>query len=226
MSALTYERLATAPGPRAPARGRAAREAGATYTVAVPGDSAEALRRVLDAINRIGLGAASALLDRATEESLSQDRLDRFLEDWLGGSRTSAAASTRAQQALWNAQRRLAVLEEWGTLTSHQVADVAGSSARNRSALAHAWRQQGRVFAVAHGDELLYPTFQFGPDGRPRPAIGRVLAVLGDRLGGWGTAVWFTSPNPHLGGARPVDRLDDVAALEEAAGAVVSPVEF
>jgi hypothetical protein len=226
VSVLTYEPLETASKTGGRTRGPSARQAGARYAVAVPGDSAAILRQVLDAVNRLGLGAASALLERATQESLSQERLDRFLEEWLAGSRTPAAASARAQQALWNAQRRLAVLEECGPLTSHQVADLAGSTARNRSALAHSWRQQGRIFAVAHGRELLSPAFQFGPDGQPRPAIGRVLAVLGERLGGWGTAVWFTSPNPHLGGARPVDRLEDGPALEGAAKALVSPVEF
>ena len=131
-------------------------------------------------------------------------------------------------QARRNAQARSELLDEFGALTSAEVADAAGSRASNRASLASRWRDEGRVFAVRVGDGQLYPAFQFGEDGRPLEAVSGALARL--RPGGlsdWQTALWFTSPNGWLGGRRPVDLLDEepeavVAAAEREVGELVA----
>lgn len=48
----------------------------------------------------------------------------------------------------------------------------------NLSQTAYRWRREGRIFAVTHGGTDLYPAFQFGDDGQPRPIIAEVLAIL------------------------------------------------
>jgi Poly(hydroxyalcanoate) granule associated protein (phasin) len=117
-----------------------------------------------------------------------------------------------------NADARAAFLAEFGTLTSREVADLAGSRAANRAALANRWKAEGRIFAVESGGQTLFPAFQFSDDGRPRPVIAEILAVLHPKLSAWQTALWFTGRNGWLGAKRPVDVLiSDPKAAAEAA---------
>ncbi|HUG49293.1 MAG TPA: DUF2384 domain-containing protein, partial [Candidatus Limnocylindria bacterium] len=113
------------------------------------------------------------------------------------------------------------------TLSSAELADGALSRSANRSALAWQWRTSGRMFGVPLRGQWRYPAFQFDPaTGRPRPVISKILAVLQGRLGDWGTALWFAAPNAWLGGARPIDRLEDDPALLHAAEAAVTQPDF
>lgn len=130
-------------------------------------------------------------------------------------------------QARRNAEARRALLEEFGALRSHEVADLAGSRASNRAALANRWRAEGRVVAVPVRDELLYPGFQFSTEGKPKPSIRPVLERLGSNphATDWQRALWFASPSSWLGGARPVDLLDkDPEAVLDAARREVGDV--
>jgi hypothetical protein len=128
-------------------------------------------------------------------------------------------------QARRNAEARSALFAEFGALRSGEVADLAGSRAANRAALANRWRGERRVVAVPVGDELLYPGFQFTSEGKPHTAVASALAELrsnGD-VSDWQAALWFVAANGWLGGRRPVDLLDaepdavvDAAAREAA----------
>jgi Protein of unknown function (DUF2384) len=123
-------------------------------------------------------------------------------------------------QARRNVEARSALLQEFGALDSGQVAELAGSRAANRAALANRWRAEQRVIAVPMGDELLYPGFQFTAEGKPHPAVGAALTELraDPRLSDWQAALWFVGPNGWLGGRRPVDLLDaEAEAVLEAA---------
>jgi hypothetical protein len=125
-------------------------------------------------------------------------------------------------QARRNAEARTSLLTEFGALTAAQVAELAGSEAKNTSALAGRWRREGRLIAVEHHGTLYYPGFQFDSSGKPRPVVADVLRYLGPpTVTPWQQALWFTSANGWLGGRRPVDLLDDqdeavVAAAREA----------
>jgi len=125
-------------------------------------------------------------------------------------------------QARRNAEARAAMLKEFGALTAAEVADLAGSEAKNSSALAGRWRREGRVLAVEHHGTVYYPGFQFDSSGKPRPEVARVLRYLSSPgVTSWQQVLWFTSANGWLGGRRPVDLLDDdgdavVAAAKEA----------
>jgi hypothetical protein len=128
--------------------------------------------------------------------------------------------------ALRNAELRAAFVAEIGALTAAEVAIVAGSKARNSSALAGRWRSEGRIFAVSWAGSQLYPAFQFA-DGEPRPAIARVIRTFGERASGWEIAIWFTTPSPYLpqSGA-PLAHLDDEDSLVVAAQAELDLPEF
>ncbi len=125
-------------------------------------------------------------------------------------------------QARRNAEARTLLLTEFGALTAAQVAELAGSEAKNTSALAGRWRREGRLIAVEHRGTLYYPGFQFDSSGKPKPVVADVLRCVGPpTVTPWQQALWFTSANGWLGGRRPVDLLDDqregvVAAAREA----------
>ena len=130
-------------------------------------------------------------------------------------------------QARRNAEARTALLREFGALRSAEVAELAGSRAGNRAALANRWRSEDRVLAVGVGDELLYPGFQFTSEGRPHPGVAKALRVLraAPGLTDWQAALWFATPTGWLDGRRPVDLLDeDPAAVAEAAEREVSAI--
>ncbi len=125
-----------------------------------------------------------------------------------------------------SARARADFLRRHETLSSAEVAALAGHTARNRSLTASRWRRAGRIFAVPQGGEERYPAFQF-QDGAPRPIVARVLEVLSPSLTPWEIAFWFVADNAWLeqGGSatRPVDRLDnDDRVLAAARGAVAS----
>jgi hypothetical protein len=116
-----------------------------------------------------------------------------------------------------NAEARRAFLAEFGALTSKEVAELAGSRATNRAALANRWKAQGRIFAIETGGQSLFPAFQFAEDGQARPVVAEVLAALGPKAAGWQTALWFTGANGWLGAKRPVDLLESAPEAVAAA---------
>ncbi|HWF51616.1 MAG TPA: hypothetical protein VG294_13340 [Solirubrobacteraceae bacterium] len=149
------------------------------------------------------------------------------LVDVLMPDQTVLATPAVILQARRNAEARNGLLAEFGAFRSHEVADLAGSHASNRAALANRWRAENRVVAVPVRDELLYPGFQFADEGRPRPAIKAVLDALRSdpHTTDWQAALWFATPTSWLGGRRPVDVLDeDPEAVTEAARREVGDV--
>jgi hypothetical protein len=125
-----------------------------------------------------------------------------------------------AQQARRNAEARQELIDEFGLFDSDQLAEMAGSKAKNRSATASRWLAERRVFAVEHLGHRYFPAFQFGIDSRPRPVVRRILEVFEPHgLEGWELALWFTTASGWLDDQRPVDRLagapDDVVMSAE-----------
>ena len=125
-------------------------------------------------------------------------------------------------QARRNAEARTRLLTEFGALTAAQVAELAGSEARNTSALAGRWRREGRILALDHHGTTYYPSFQFDAEGKPRAVVADVLQWLSrPDMTSWQQTLWFTTANGWLDGRRPVDLLDDqpqtvIAAATEA----------
>jgi hypothetical protein len=185
------------------------------------------------------------VIERVAEQAeVEPDKVERVLETWrtLSGERRFGDLIERLMperlevptpavvlQARRNAEARAALLGEFGALRSAEVAELAGSRAANRAALGNRWRAEKRVIAVPVGDELLYPGFQFTPEGRPKPTVGAALAILRSEPGvsDWQAALWFVGANGWLGGRRPVDLLDDdPGAVEAAARREVEELAF
>lgn len=153
----------------------------------------------------------------------SLEREDQLVEMLQPASSPSEAAVVQAKRM---ADARAMAVERLETLDSKSVAELAGSTAANRSALAHRWRTEGRVFAIPLRGRTLYPRFQFDPGGQPRPEVAEVLGALG-RPPGWNAAFWFLSQNERLGGRAPLDVFaSDPAAVVDAARWESSSFEF
>lgn len=144
---------------------------------------------------------------RQTIEDDDPHRFEALIETFR--SRLDLPRPASVTQALRNADLRTAFLAEVGALTSAEVAQLAGSKAKNSSALAGRWRSARRIFAVPWGGETLYPAFQLA-DGEPRPIIARILQAFGERPSGWEVALWFATPSAYLPrNARPIEQLGD-----------------
>jgi hypothetical protein len=177
-------------------------------------------RRVLDALEAYFKSLQGAL-DRGVTQRLTLERLLDALTPEESPPTPAAVLQVRR-----NAEARKRLLEDFGALTSTEIAELAGSTADNRSATANRWRQERRIFGVRHHDALYYPGFQFGSDGRPLPVIRDVLdALSGHGLTDWETALWFTTSTRTLDDRRPVDELAaNPDAVVEAARLEVAPV--
>jgi hypothetical protein len=132
-------------------------------------------------------------------------------------------AITRAVQAEQNLYARIEA--EFGMLTSTEAGKRMGSRSSAPRNLATTARRNKTLVAVRQGNYLSYPGFQFGPDGKPLAAIGRLLEVADEN--GWseaGLVQWLCSPTTYLDGDRPVDHLatdpDRVVAVAAEALAV------
>lgn len=176
----------------------------------------EALVRL---VKRNGVFTAEVTDSRGRQVDTQQ-----LIESMLPARVPSAA---RVLQARRNALARERLLQEFGALTSAQVADLAGSRAANKAALANRWKQEGRIFSVTHHGQTLFPAYQFDGKGQPIPVIAEILSTLGHQDRDWPLALWFLSSNGWLEGQRPVDLLEsDPSAVAEAARHRASDLVF
>ena len=93
--------------------------------------------------------------------------------------------------------------------------DIQGPSAK--------WKREGRVFAIQHNDEDLFPAFQFA-DGKPLPIIKKILKALPEDMSPWQTAFWFKSSNGWLGGKTPQECLKNESKVIDAAEQLALPM--
>jgi hypothetical protein len=166
--------------------------------------------------------ALSRLIDNLARQRRDTERMIQAMlpEDPLP---TPAAVL----QARRNAAAREELISEFGLLSSAEVADRAGSRAKNKASLANRWKQEGKVFSVPHQGSACYPAFQFDAEGRPYPAVAGALKALDRGLSEWGLALWFTGASGWLGGRRPVDLLaTEPGRVMEAAEREAAPLVY
>lgn len=150
--------------------------------------------------------------------------MERLIESMLPSFVPNSVAVLQARR---NAAAREGLIQEFGVLTSAEVADLAGSRAANKAALANRWKQEGRIFPVTHHGQTFFPAYQFDGEGQPRPVIAQVLSTLGKQSQDWELALWFLSASGWLGEKRPVDLLEsDPAAVAEAARHEIDDLVF
>jgi len=115
-------------------------------------------------------------------------------------------ALARAVQAEHNLYDRLDA--EFGLFTASEAGRRMGSRSNAPRNLAASARREGRLVAVSRGHQVLYPGFQFGPDGAPLPVIAGLRALAAEyERSETGIVQWLCSPTTYLDGRRPVDLL-------------------
>ena len=115
-------------------------------------------------------------------------------------------AIARAVQAEQNLYSRIE--QEFGMLTSTEAGKRMGSRSRAPRNFAAAAHRDNALVAVRQGNHVLYPGFQFGPDGQPLAVIRRLRKIA--EANDWseaGLVQWLCSPTTYLNGDRPVDHL-------------------
>jgi hypothetical protein len=198
-------------------------ESGNVFTVhaVVEAGGSGSWRTILSSGDPLVEAATAAVLERvpeivhARQEKISQENIDLLVDAYLKGAPTAPA---RHQIEMDNARERARFVEDFACYTSRELAALAGHEAANASATATRWKKARRIVGLPWRGSDLYPAFQFS-EGRPRPAIGRVIAALPAEMSSWQIAFWLTSNNGWLGGATPLERLEgDVDAVVVAAG--------
>jgi hypothetical protein len=93
-----------------------------------------------------------------------------------------------------------------GLLSSRDVADLLGSTAKNRAALAKQLKDAGKALSVRLRNQDHYPGFQFDHENqRLFPEMAEIIVLLAaDYDHGWQMALWFSCNNEWLGGATPL----------------------
>lgn len=156
-------------------------------------------------------------------ESASRRNAGALIEAML--PREPVPSPVAVLQARRNAAARDQLLREFGGLSSGEVAERAGSRARNRAAIANRWKQERRIFSVPHLGAEIFPGFQFDEQGQPREGIREVVIALSG-WSPWELALWFIAANGWLDGRRPVDLLETepkavVGAARHAAAGII-----
>lgn len=86
-------------------------------------------------------------------------------------------------------------LAEYRAVPAEEIARLACCPAADAERLLKGWEAADRVFAIQDGPERLYPVFQLGEDGQPRPEFQPLLVAVHGRMEGWELAMWLTTPN-------------------------------
>lgn len=71
--------------------------------------------------------------------------------------------------------------------------------------LLNSWEQEGQVFSVEYQGVQLIPEYAVNPEGKPLPALKKILTVFNGKKSCWATAAWFASVNGWLGGITPME---------------------
>ncbi len=109
--------------------------------------------------------------------------------------------------------------------TAKEVADQSTSRAKNRGALASRWVREKKIFSVKYEGQYWYPRFQF-KNGEPLRAVGQVILAYPTYATGWDLAYFFSTPNPNIGGRKPMELLKtDSERLVSLAQAAAHPAD-
>lgn len=194
------------PASLVPGATRGARHPESETVLVVGGDesSVHEVEQLIEALSGPTRAAAIAILRALTAAGRRAGRDAEIISRLMPDDVPSPAHAMQLQR---NAAARTQALEEFGSCTAADLAVARGSRTSNPHATVGRWFREGLLFAVDGPHGRLYPGFQI-LDGRPKPAMTRVLAALPAGLSGWETLLWFTGNNGRLGGARPVDLLD------------------
>lgn len=128
-----------------------------------------------------------------------------------------SAQMARGVQATENAWRDIEA--EFGLLTGVEVAAFFGSNAKSPTGFATDRRKAGKLLGIKRKNAFLYPGFQFVLGaGEVLPVIPVLLEIIDRHNRSAGDLTqWLCARTAQLDNDRPVDRLDEPAAVLEAA---------
>jgi hypothetical protein len=122
-------------------------------------------------------------------------------------------------------QWRKQFMSEYQCWTAAQVAEESTSLATNRAAIASRWVAEKNIFAIEFEGQKWFPRFQF-QNGRPIPAVSKVIEVFPEHATGWDLAYFFVTPNLNIGRRKPFELLkDDPARVVSLAQAFAHPAD-
>jgi ribosomal 50S subunit-recycling heat shock protein len=173
------------------------------------------LNRELDSASRGAIETFLKSVFKATE-NLDSARHEAAIAKLAEVMLPDPLMEARGALALDNLKLRDRFVAEEAVLTSLDVGERSGHQSGNPYATAARWKKAGMIFSINHRGAEYFPAFQFR-DGRPHPAIAKVLATLPRKLTPWQIAFWFVSTNGWLDGDAPKDRLEDVGKVVAAA---------
>lgn len=99
-----------------------------------------------------------------------------------------------------------AILNGTAWLTSREVGVRADPDAANPHSLPSRWLGQGRVFAIEHRGQKVFPDYAFDLLGQPIAELREVLKIL-EGHSPLRIASWFESSSSRLAGRKPRDLL-------------------
>lgn len=160
----------------------------------------------------------AALVGRFVETIGASTSLAHHLSDLKTLPSPSMMLALRDQEEVW---RRME--SRYGLLTSVQVAELSGNTAKNKREYTSSLARRGDLLAVHRGGRTLYPGFQFTrATGRPAVGLRAILNVFAEAK--WApesAALWFTAPQGHTEDREPAEVLHEdpakvLAAAENA----------
>lgn len=133
---------------------------------------------------------------------------ERAIDALMPPVEVPSAAET--EQARLNTKLRFDFIKGVPAYSASEIAREAGSKATNKAQRASRLKREGRIFSFQHEGQTFFPAFQFDADINPKPVIAPVIEALDNRgLRGWQVGLWFATNSAVLGGARPLDLLDE-----------------
>ena len=157
------------------------------FLVEAPEKEAAGFQRMIRRVVRVANAESPAAVERALDNATP-----------AAPAAEPAAETWRETEAARWAEIREAWLRKHPALTAAAIAKLVGSGTVNPSALVKGWVDAKRVFGVQHGKQRLYPAFQIGQDGQPKPVFRVLLTALDGTLEGWPLAIWLTRPNAEF----------------------------
>jgi hypothetical protein len=132
----------------------------------------------------------------------------------VGGVLTGPAVDVVPEDKVLNdagLQRKARLLrsEEWlDAAAVHMAVTGVRGETTNMSRTASRLRSERKIFAVRDNGSYLHPAVQFDmQNGRVRPVVRKLLALLPPAEDGWGNVFWLYQPRRSLDGKRPADLL-------------------
>ena len=169
------------------------------------------------------LAALKAL--REIEEE-TEKRIDEALRDRENAKREALKRDLRLAESPEPSDRKTVEARQARRLESAKRAFLKEFGSQAKAMDCEPLLQERKILAVSHRNTLYVPSFQFDERGHPRPAVAKVIQILGKDTSDWGVALWFTAANGWLDSKRPVDLLKDepeevIQAAEQEAAELV-----